>query len=244
MDLVLKSELSDHVPQLVRPQQRLGLLLVYQDIGFVNSAVELLRDAAGRIEATGPLFCTIWDFNFFNDPLLAQIAGREVAAADLVVIAKRGGAELPNNVKVWFSLWVLMHTGRLTAMAALDDNGENPGQASPDILVEDVGRLGSVNLFTLGGDGLAAAELKRVMQSTLAGPSQEVVRGDEFFKYPIIAPAQTSVDREKGCFWLGQAAPEEEHLRRSRTACSGRPPVYLSSIGRCKKTAATKRMLI
>jgi hypothetical protein len=226
MELVLKSKLSNCAPDLARPDQALAVLLVYEDPRFINSTMELLRESAGRIEATGRLFCTIWDFGFFDDPLLIQIAGREVAAADIIVIAEHGCAELRDNIKAWLSLWVLMHTGRPTGISALHCTEECSRRASPDNLshLQELGRLGAINLHAFGGSGPVAAELTRVMQRALAHPSHEFL------------------DTAQGCLWLGQAAREEEHLRRSRTAWSGCPPVHLSSMARCKKTAATEQV--
>lgn len=216
MELVLKSKLSNLAPCLGRSDQLLGVLLVYEDIGFVNSTMELLRDATSRIEATGRLFCTIWGFGFFEDPLLRPIAAREAAAADVIIIAERYKAGLPNDTKVCLGLRASMDKSRLTEIAAPDFPSN----------LHELGHLGGITLLALAGHGSLTAEFMEEIKRDLAHSSHEFL------------------DAERACFWLGRGAPEKEHLRRSRTAHSGCPTVPLSATGRCKKTAATERMLI
>ena len=219
MEVVLKSTLNNRGTMVASECQGLKMLFAYEEIGDARRALELLRTAARRVGETGPLVCVAWHCAFFADPLLLPIARRETAGADLILIAARAYPRMLRHVSDWFEL---RHARRpempqAGLLAADWSSGDKPARGPQcDHLV---GQPGGIHLFAIGGTEVVGTKLKRCLA------------------YALADPAQTWADGGNGSVWLGQAVQDEEHWRRSRTACSGSQPA--GSIRKRRDTAAT-----
>jgi hypothetical protein len=157
--------------------------------------------------------------------LLLNLAVREVGAADVVLIAAR--AEMPHKAKDLLWLWLWSHSRIATRIPASGEGERGLGRASSNNFpeLEEIGRLGDIDLLAFGGGEVAEVELMRGMRRALASLSQKT-RG--MLEEPI-------------CF--GQAVWSEEDSRRSHTACSAPNGDFLKRECRSKETAPTARVL-
>lgn len=170
MDLHLKSELSKPEGDVVTSSEALRVLLLYEESGFVNSIMELLRVAASKVSDDTSLFCAIWDFDFVAEPLLMKVAAREACAADMVILVLRAGASVPKSVNDWLHLWFWAHPLTFVRRVRLPSDRQyfDCVPAAIDSQVENMGKLGDMNILTVGGSQESAlAAFKRVVADTL-----------------------------------------------------------------------------
>lgn len=163
MDLILKSALSTGDKDVVPPGKSVNVLLLYEERGFVNSTMELLREAAAKVHQDISMVCAIWDFDFVTEPLLTKVASREASAANMVVVVLRSGEGLPDSVKGWLNLWLWAHPSAFAEPGVLFSNWQyfDCAPTTIDSQLENAGEFGDIQLFTLGGTGFPLAAFKR-----------------------------------------------------------------------------------
>jgi len=165
MDLLLKPALSERGRDIVQIPK---ILLLYDEKGFVNSAMELMRIAARKVHAANSVCCASWDFDFVAEPLLMKFATREAGAADMVIVVLRSGDALPRPVKGWLRLWVLTHPWAFVGSVGTTWEPFDYAPASIDSQVEKIGELGNMDILAVGGHNKSAlAALKNEMANAL-----------------------------------------------------------------------------
>ena len=167
MDLFLKSALGKHEEDIL---QKPKVLLLYEDKGFVNSTMELMRIAARKVSTAVSVAFAIWDFDLITEPLLTRVAAREACAADMIIVVLRAGDSLPGGVKGWLRLWLLAHPWAFVGRAGSGSNWEcfDCAPASINSQVENVGELGDMNILAIGGSKTSAlASFKNEMTDAL-----------------------------------------------------------------------------
>ncbi len=90
----------------------------------------------------------MWKFNILENPGLREIAAKDAALADLIIVSSHGGGELPSHVKRWLEAWLALR-GDALALVALFDCPRAEAQrtvAMRDYLA-DVARRARVEFF-------------------------------------------------------------------------------------------------
>ncbi len=90
----------------------------------------------------------MWKFEVLSIPELREMAAKDVASANLIIISSHGDRELPTDVKEWIELW-LGHRGDTVALVALFDCA--PEQArhakATQIYLKRVAKRGDMEFF-------------------------------------------------------------------------------------------------
>jgi hypothetical protein len=71
----------------------------------------------------------MWKFDVLRIPELREIAARDAAAADLIIISCQGASDLPDSVKEWNELW-LAKQGRSVGLVLLFDTARDAAKAA------------------------------------------------------------------------------------------------------------------
>src|SRR4051794_21772473 len=70
----------------------------------------------------------MWKFDVLAIPNLREMAARDAATADIVIVSCRGGSELPAQVKSWLELWLAQQSNAIALVALFDSRGEDTAQ--------------------------------------------------------------------------------------------------------------------
>jgi hypothetical protein len=100
----------------VRPG--LEVLLLYEDLGTALRARRLLDHLPGQPGRETDLHTRLWRLDLLGQPLLAEQAAIEAAAADVIILSLHGSEDLPAEVRNWLNRWLDHKEDRPYALAA------------------------------------------------------------------------------------------------------------------------------
>jgi len=123
----------------------LNVIILYEDFGTGLRAKRSLDLLPKRLAAKTPLSTKLWRIELLADPLLAEQAALEAAAADVIILSVHGRRGLPDEVRKWLSGWLAHKEPRPYALGVLLDSremsqgSENPVVASMQRVAADAG---------------------------------------------------------------------------------------------------------
>jgi len=126
-----------------------NVLILYEDLGTglrAKHSLELLPD---QFPADARCSTTLWRLELLSDPLLAEQAALEAAAADVIILSVHGRRELPAEVRQWLNGWLAHKEPRPYALGVLLDSVEaNQGSDNPVVgYMQQVAAAAGADLF-------------------------------------------------------------------------------------------------
>ena len=110
----------------------LDVLLLYEDLGTALRAKHSLDRLPGHLTAEAGLGTRVWRLDVLSEPLLAEQAAVEGAAADVIILSLHGRNELRAEARAWLSRWLHHKENRPYALAALlDPEPAHPARDNP-----------------------------------------------------------------------------------------------------------------
>ena len=97
-----------------------NVVIVYEDFETGKHAKKTYDVLVEHLGHECELNHQMWKFEVLRLPKLKEIAARDAAQADIILIASHGGSDLPAEVKDWLDLW-LRDSGEPLALVALFD---------------------------------------------------------------------------------------------------------------------------
>ena len=110
----------------------LDVLLLYEDLGTALRAKHSLDLLPTPFITEAGLRTRLWRLDLLGEPLLAEQAAIEAAAADIIILSLHGRSELRAEARDWLSRWLDHKEDRPYALAALlDPEPTQPGSDNP-----------------------------------------------------------------------------------------------------------------
>jgi hypothetical protein len=89
----------------------------------------------------------MWKFEVLSIPKLREMAAKDAAMADIIIISCRG-TELPGDVKAWIELWLTDHSHPIALVALFEGPSEDVTQARAlRSYLQSVARRGQMEFF-------------------------------------------------------------------------------------------------
>ncbi len=89
----------------------------------------------------------MWKFDVLGIPKLYEIALKDAAGADIVIVSCHGG-ELPVHVKTWIESWIALGSRPLALVALIDRPSDDlPQDSAARDYLADVARRGQMEFF-------------------------------------------------------------------------------------------------
>ena len=95
----------------------MNAVVIYEECDSARRANALLKRAAERADGTMQWSVKPWRLDLLNWPPLAQEALGDAAEAHLMVLALRGGPELPSGLLEWLEAWAVQRQVPSAALA-------------------------------------------------------------------------------------------------------------------------------
>src|SRR6185503_20235368 len=86
----------------------------------------------------------MWKFDVLAVPKLKDIAAKDAAAAEIIIISAHGGCDLPADVKTWIQMWLGYKT-EASALVALFDGNNNFNPAR--VYLADIASRAQIEFF-------------------------------------------------------------------------------------------------
>lgn len=124
-----------------------NVLIAYQDFETGKHAKKTYDFLHKNLGRECNLTNQMWKFDVLGIPKLREIAVKDAAHADIIIISSHGDA-LPAPVIKWIESWLMQGTSAL-ALVALFEKGENSNGTSPEVRTyfADVARRGAMEFF-------------------------------------------------------------------------------------------------
>jgi hypothetical protein len=161
-------------------RSELNVLLLYEDMGTALRAKQALDLLSDRLGATAGFCARLWRLDLLGEPLLAEQAAIEAAAADVIVLSVHGRNGLRAEARGWLTRWLAHKAVRPYALAALlDPEPAQPGSVPPVLAyLKRIAEVAHADLFY----GSCAAPV----------PTLNSAGGKSRAREPSPSPAETS----------------------------------------------------
>lgn len=100
----------------------LNVVIAYEDFETAKQAKRTSDVLAENLRCECHFTNQMWKFGVLAHPKLREMAITDAAHADIIIVACRGGAELPAEVRSWLNQWMVSER-RAMALVALFDCG-------------------------------------------------------------------------------------------------------------------------
>ncbi|HSU55754.1 MAG TPA: hypothetical protein VLT36_16990 [Candidatus Dormibacteraeota bacterium] len=154
----------------LEPNPTFNVVIAYEDFEtgkHAKTTYDFLTETLGR---ECHFSNTMWKFDVMGITKLREMAAKDAAAADIILVSCHGTEELPDSVKAWFEMW-LAEKGQPLALVALFDCPFGPvGTREVRSYLADVARRGNMEFF---------AQPDAVSGATRAATTQPLATGGE-----------------------------------------------------------------
>lgn len=88
----------------------LNVVIAYEDLETGKRAMKTYEYMVEQLGAQCLFSNQMWKFDVLAVPKLREIAAKDAAAAELILISAHEGKQLPREVKAWIDLWLSYNT--------------------------------------------------------------------------------------------------------------------------------------
>jgi len=172
----------------------LNVVIAYEDFETGKNAKKTYDYLAANLGHECQCANQMWKFEVLSLPKLREIAAKDAAVADIVIISCHG-EELPDHLKAWIELWVGQEPSHAIALVALFDCPVErlPETAQTRAYLAAVARRGEMEFFAQPEAWPTAGEFQEVFatstrggrERTLSALSALVVREDAVPRWGI-----------------------------------------------------------
>ena len=151
----------------------LNVVIAYEDLETGKRAMKTYEYMVQQLGDQCLFANQMWKFDVLAVPKLKEIAAKDAAAAEIIIVSAHANRELPTAVRDWIELW-LAHKTEASALVGLFDANtiENPIRT----YLTEVARRAKIEFFCQPGLWPGSAATRSA--STLARP-----RNDKTFAF-------------------------------------------------------------
>jgi hypothetical protein len=112
-----------------------NVVVAYEDFTTANQARKVFARWLQQARTQVEICHTMWKFSLLQNQKLKEMAARDAAAAEIVMIATQEDRDLPEEVKSWIALWLEQRGAQnavlIVVSRRLNDQGEGLGSIRP-----------------------------------------------------------------------------------------------------------------
>ncbi len=133
-------------PEITRA---LNVITLFEDVATGKRGKQVYDYLGSRLETEFEFNHQVWKIDVLATSSLRELAARDVAEADILVISVRGDRDLAPEVKSWLDVWVGQR-GTPMALVALFDPEYKDSEMAHEIrhYLEEIARTGQMDFFS------------------------------------------------------------------------------------------------
>jgi len=126
----------------------LNIVIAYEDLETGRRAMKTYEYMVEQLGGECLFTNQMWKFDVLAVPNLKEIAAKDAAAAEIIIVSAHEGRELPREVKGWIELWLSYKT-QATALVGLfgTESVETPARS----YLEETARRAKIAFFCQPG---------------------------------------------------------------------------------------------
>ncbi|SRR6266699_5043544 len=161
---------ANYYPPLDSPEVEsnpaFNVVIAYEDFETGKQAKRTFDFLAEQLKDECQFTNQMWKFDVLNIPKLREMAAKDAASADIVIISCHARSELAPEVRAWIELWLAEKNQAIALVALLDSP---PGFTMETITLRkylaDVALRGGMEFFAQPDDLMALARPMQPVQS-------------------------------------------------------------------------------
>jgi hypothetical protein len=102
----------------------LNVVIAYEDLETGKRAMKTYEYMVKQLGGECLFANQMWKFDVLAVPKLKEIAAKDAAAAEIIIISAHEGRELPPSVKAWIELWLSYKTEASALVGLFDGDTE------------------------------------------------------------------------------------------------------------------------
>ena len=132
-----------------------SVVIASEDSATAAPACEVLALVEHQLNEEGRVIFRWWNFEVLEIASLRELASREAAAADLIIIATHDGRAWPQAVADWIKRWLELRNQRPGVLVAVLDSALKKCAAARGMLLQlkQTAALGHMDFFANPGQG-------------------------------------------------------------------------------------------
>ena len=126
-----------------------SVVLVFEDFNTGKRAKRAYDFLAANLTHEWQVISQMWKFEMLNIPELREMAAKDAAMANLIIVSSRGDRQLPTHVKDWIEMWLGCQGDAVALVALFDSPLEQAEHAqATQTYLERVAKRGRMEFFT------------------------------------------------------------------------------------------------
>ena len=126
----------------------LNVVIAYEDLETGKRAMKTYEYMVKQLGDECLFANQMWKFDVLGVPKLKEIAAKDAAAAEIIIVSAHEGRELPAAVKAWIDLWISYKTEASALVGLFDgESAESPARS----YLADIARRAKIEFFCQPG---------------------------------------------------------------------------------------------
>ena len=169
-----------------------SVVIAYEDFTTGKHARRACDFVVANLSRKWQVTSQMWKFEVLSIPELREMAAKDAAVADLIVVSSHGHDELPADVKGWIEMWRGCEAGASALVALFDSPPGRAGHArATHAYLAGVAKRGQMEFFAWPEVGPA----KGSQQELVVLDHEWEMAGDTLLPLAALAPREQSVFR-------------------------------------------------
>jgi hypothetical protein len=143
-----------------------SVFIVYEDFATGKQAKRACDFLVANLTHEWQVTSQMWKFEVLSIPELRELAAKDAASANLILVSSRGDREVPDDVKAWIDMWLAYKGDTVALVALLGRPREQAEHAqATQTYLERVAERGRMEFFTWPEIGPGRESLPRGLVS-------------------------------------------------------------------------------
>src|SRR5947209_17488715 len=127
----MQRSLTNHPfpPRNVDETPDFNVVIAYEDFESGKQAKATYDFLVENLGTNCRFSSQMWKFDVLGIPKLREMAAKDAAGADIVIVSCHGSNDLPVEVKAWIELWMADQSNTIALVALFDSPAVDPQQA-------------------------------------------------------------------------------------------------------------------
>lgn len=125
--------------------------IIYEDRAAGQRAIGAFRCLNEHLENDFELRNNLWSFELLRIPKIRDLASRDMASADMIIVSAHGHEDLPTEIRTWMQKCLPRKKSHGGALVALFDSADENVSISPALLfLKEIADRARLDFFSHG----------------------------------------------------------------------------------------------
>ena len=131
------------------PNPAFNVVIAYEDFETGKHAKKTYDFLVENLGGESVFSSQMWKFDVLAVPKLREMAAKDAAGAEIIIVSMHGKSELPPEVKSWIDMWLKERTHAIALVALFDSDADE--RTSAREYLSEIAKLAGIEFFSQPG---------------------------------------------------------------------------------------------